>query len=183
MLVHGLPKVGKSYLGVKPAKPLLYMDVEMLGRRHRPWWACYTLKPVLALAEGQDRCRPICSSDDADRVISYLQQAGKHPFKWVTLDSIGAASHQTDFVVTGRVEIQDWNTILRKMEGDREHLRDLTQHGTKPLQSLLVICPTRYRSRGSARSWRPDQGRHRLLLRHQRLPVHHQQVGPQAQDA
>lgn len=154
MLVHGLPKVGKSYLGVSLPKPLLYMDVEMVGHLLPVPPAMVglwrdTLKPCPVLAEGQQIMRvPIRSSEDADRVISYLQ-TGKHPFKGVTLDSIGALQKRVinDFVGDRQVEIQDWNTILRKMEGYCEHLRDLTQHRTKPLQSLLVICPTRYREK------------------------------------
>jgi hypothetical protein len=155
MLVHGLPKVGKSYLGVSLPTPLLYMDVEMVGHllpvppAQVGLWKD-TSRPCPALEPGQTIMRvPIRNSGDADKVIEYLN-TGRHPFKGVTLDSLGALQKRVinDAVPDEKaVEIQDWGTILRKMERYCEHLRDLTQHRTKPLQSLLVICPTRYREK------------------------------------
>jgi hypothetical protein len=79
---------------------------------------------------------------------------GRHPWRSVCLDSLTELQKRIidALVGPGQMQLQDWGTLLRKMEAFVRALRDLTEASPKPVDVVLVTCMAQQRPDGS---WRP----------------------------
>lgn len=146
MLVHGLPKAGKSLLSASTPTPRLYLDVEMAARflpfRAIEW------DPRTPPPEPDDSWDTavvhVLSWQDADLAVKWLL-SGQHPFVSCSLDSISELQQRYLEHVAGRAQVQtqQWGGALREVAGMLRDLRDLTAHKTHPLQAVCVTCMTK----------------------------------------
>lgn len=79
--------------------------------------------------------------DVIKRVYQWLD-SGKHPFRSVTLDSISEIQQRAidSLVGTDQMKTQDWGNLLREVSAMVRRFRDLTNHPTNPLMSVLAIA-------------------------------------------
>lgn len=143
LLVHGDAKSGKSTLGASSPKPCLYLDIEggtrFLDIKGVKWDPMREAPPEPG--ESWDTAVvTVRTYDDAIKAYEWLQ-AGKHPFNSIVIDSISELQQRLVDKVTNRdqAKLQDWGDILRKFMGFLRDMRDLTEHPTKPVQSVLLI--------------------------------------------
>lgn len=143
LLVHGEAKSGKSTLGSSSPKPCLYIDIEG-GTRFLDIkavkWDPKTEAPPKADDSWDTAVVTVRDYDDAIKAYEWLK-AGKHDFQSVVIDSISELQQRLVDKVTNRdqAKLQDWGDILRKFMGFLRDMRDLTEHPTKPVQSVLLI--------------------------------------------
>ena len=147
LLVHGMPKSGKSTLAATAPGPRLFLDIEQ-GAKFldiQPIrWDPATQEPP-ELDGTWDTA--IVSVRDYETVLRSYQwlASGKHPFKSVIIDSISELQAKVLENVAGRqqVQTQQWGEILRHMAGMMRDLRDLTAHPTNPLECVVMTCMSR----------------------------------------
>lgn len=147
LLVHGMPKSGKSTLAASAPGPRLFLDIEQGAK-------FLDIKPVMwdpatetpPEADGTWDTA-IVSVRDYDAVLRSYQwlQSGQHPFKSVIIDSLSELQAKVLENVAGRqqVQTQQWGEILRHMAGMMRDLRDLTAHPTNPLECVVMTCMSR----------------------------------------
>ena len=144
ILVHGNAKSGKSTFGSTSPKPCLYLDIEG-GTRFLDIkaveWDPNKYSPPEPDGTWDTAVVKIRQYDDAIKAYEWLK-AGKHPFESVVIDSISELQQRLVDKVTNRdqAKLQDWGDILRKFMGLLRDMRDLTEHPTKPLQSVVLIA-------------------------------------------
>lgn len=143
LLVHGSAKSGKSTLGSTSPKPCLYLDIEG-GTRFLDIkavkWDPQREAPPEPSDDWDTAVVTIRDYDDAIKAYEWLK-AGKHSFQSVVIDSISELQQRLVDKVTNRdqAKLQDWGDILRKFMGFLRDMRDLTEHPTKPVQSVVLI--------------------------------------------
>ncbi|AKJ72599.1 hypothetical protein PP301_gp123 [Gordonia phage GMA2] len=144
VLVHGPAKAGKSTFGASSPKPMLLIDIEG-GSRFldiKPVrWDPTRHAPPEADGSWDTAIVTVRNYDDALKAYEWLK-AGKHPFESVVIDSISELQQRLVDQVTNRdqAKLQDWGDILRKFMGFLRDMRDLTEHPTKPVQSVVLIA-------------------------------------------
>jgi hypothetical protein len=71
--------------------------------------------------------------------------SGQHSFRSIVLDSISEMQRRLKANLVGEsaMKIQDWGTLLAKMDAIIRGFRDLTLHPTNPVQVVVFIAETR----------------------------------------
>ena len=158
-LVHGDSGVGKSWLGASTPGPRLVLDAEggshfakakgPDGEFRRPTaheWDPMLNPPPAGLDDDASVFVRVRTMADVTKALEWLQ-SGQHEFNSVVLDSL------TDIQLTARYYIRDgqkkeqdvtdmrsWGILLDTMIELCREFRNLTDHPTHPLWSVLVIC-------------------------------------------
>lgn len=147
ILVHGAARAGKTTFSATAPYPRLILDVEKGSRFlkvNKKRWDPMTEPPPQA--DGTwDTC--VVRVDDFDTAIKAYEwlKSGQHQFRSVTLDSISElqAKCQEQIVGRGKMQTQDWGTLLQRMAFFCRDLRDLTEHSTTPIEAVIIIAMSR----------------------------------------
>lgn len=155
IVVHAGSKVGKSTLCSTAPKPLLFLDGES-GSRFLPgrkiMWDPFKEQPPEC-----DGSWDICVVNL--RTYAHMQQvyqwlnSGQHCFRSVAIDSITEVQVRCreQLEAAGQMDIRKWGELLAHMEGLVRGFRDLTEHPTNPLESVIVTAMTEHKDD----KWRP----------------------------
>ncbi|CAB4197831.1 AAA domain containing protein [uncultured Caudovirales phage] len=147
MLVHGLSKVGKTWLGDTAPAPRLVFDAEggnnFTASRKVLWNPALSAPPE---ADGTwDTC--IIQVTDFQTVSSGYQwlASGLHPFKSVIIDSISEVQQRCVDSIAGteQMKMQNWGDLLRQMSDLVRKFRDLTMHPVNPMEAIVIIAMTK----------------------------------------
>lgn len=147
-LIHGRSKCGKSTLADSQPAPRLHLDAEggmgtrFLTSRKVVWDPMSTKPPV---PDGTwETCVVHVRDYNAVRMTYDWLNSGQHPFISVTLDSISEIQQRAvdSMVGTDQMKTQDWGNLLREVSSLVRKFRDLTNHPTNPLQSVLLVAMT-----------------------------------------
>jgi len=147
LLIHGQSKAGKSSMSATAPYPRLMLDVEG-GAKFLPIvtkvWNPVTEEPPALDGTWDTAVVVVRQYDDALRAYQWLQ-SGKHPFASVIVDSISELQAKALESIAGRnqVQMQDWGSLLRHINGFMRDLRDLTMHPTNPLQAVVLTAMAR----------------------------------------
>jgi hypothetical protein len=99
----------------------------------------------------------VVSVRDYDTIVRAFQwlQSGKHPFEAVVMDSASEIQQRLIEKITGRgqAQQQQWGDILRQFIGLMRDFRDLTEHPTKPLQSVALVAMSKQGGDGIYHPW------------------------------
>ena len=171
ILVHADTKVGKSTFAATSPKPMLLLDAEA-AYRFLPgakvfWDPLRDAPPVL----GQGRTSPQADAPVVEvdwqicvvivreytvmvRAFEWLN-SGQHPFRSLVVDSISEIQKRLKDSLRTLDEQMDqrkWGQVLDHMEWLVRGLRDLTEHPTRPMESVVITAMTAQRDGGK---WRP----------------------------
>lgn len=94
-----------------------------------------------ALKDDQTAVVQATDLDSIQRAFQWLV-TGMHPFKSVVVDSLTEAQKRAIDAIAGQeqLQIRDYGTLLRKMEGLVRAFRDLTMHAENPVQVVVFVC-------------------------------------------
>lgn len=151
ILVHGSAKTGKSTFAATSPKPACYIDVEG-GTRFLPIrgvvWDPKSPPPEMD-GSWDTAVVKVRSYDDAVSAYNWLQ-SGKHPFESVVIDSISELQQKLIEKVAGRnqMQTQNWGEVLRNFMGFMRDFRDLCEHPSKPLSSVVLVAMSRDKADG-----------------------------------
>lgn len=147
MLLHASSKIGKTTLAGTSPKPMLLLDAEG-GSKFLPY-AKTTWDPVTGPPPECDDTWEICvvhirQIETLAQVYQWLV-VGQHCFASLCLDSISEAQRRLkdNIVGTNQMKIQDWGTLLTRMDNLIRSFRDLTLHPTNPISVAVFISETR----------------------------------------
>ena len=147
ILVHGPSKSGKSTFAATSPSPRLIADIEG-GTRFlnvkSVVWDPHRHAPPEADGSWDTAVVTIRTYDDMLKTYQWLQ-SGKHPFSSLVVDSISELQQKLIEKVTNRAATkqQDWGEILRMFMGLMRDFRDLCEHPTKPLESVVLVAMTK----------------------------------------
>jgi hypothetical protein len=156
MLVHGEPKVGKTWLGQTTPSPRLVLDAEGGARSPKRMLADGTVQKQRVIlwnpstepppiADGTwDTCRvAVLDFNTVLKAYEWLN-AGSHPFKSVILDSLTEIQKRCKDSISGTdtPSERDWGLLLIRMEHLIRQIRDLTSHPTNPLEAVVILALT-----------------------------------------
>lgn len=158
-LIHADSKVGKSTLACTAPPPLVIFDAEgstkFLPLRMTQWNPTQGPPPVY---DGTwDACLVVVNRyEDLQLGYDWLN-AGQHTFRSVVLDSITEIQRKlkTNIRGYGKLEWDDWDELLRRMDVLIRNFRDLTQHQTNPMTMAVFVAETKMRD---GRYWPSMQG-------------------------
>lgn len=149
LVVHGESGVGKSWLGDTTPAPRLILDAEG-GSKFTPsrktMWDGLSAPP--AYDGSWETCVVVVRNFAQISTVFQWLNSGQHPFRSVTLDSLTEMQKRVldDVAGTEQPTTQDWGALLRRMEALVRQFRDLTMHATKPIEAIVLICPTSEKS-------------------------------------
>lgn len=158
LLIHAASKVGKSTLSSTVPLPAVVLDAEGSWRfvpLRKKYWDPFT-QPVPQWDGTWDVCVVHVRQWEAiDLVYSYLTQF-PHQFVSVVMDSITEIQRRcrnniTQAAGSDQMKIQQWGTLLSRMDKVIRDYRDLTLITTLPIRCVVFIAETRERSG----KWRP----------------------------
>lgn len=147
ILVHAASKVGKSTLAGTAPPPLVIFDAEGSTK----------FLPLRKIAWDPTREEPpqwdgtwdaavvnVHDYDMLDQGYRWLL-SGKHQFKSVVLDSISEMQRKLKNKLVGinRMQRDNWDDLLRSMDGLLRGFRDLNQHPHNPIQVAVFVAETR----------------------------------------
>jgi hypothetical protein len=144
LVLHGESGSGKSWLADTSPGPRLIIDVEggvrFTPSRKVPW------DPREAPPELGPEDSAVVTATDLEtmqRAYQWLAQ-GQHPFRSVVIDSLTEAQKRAvdAMVGTAQLKIQDYGTLLRKMEGLVRAFRDLTMSPVRPVEVVVFVTGT-----------------------------------------
>ncbi len=144
MVVHGESGAGKSYLADTAPGPRLIIDVEggvrFTPSSKMPW---DPKGPIPAVNENDSVVVQARDIETIQLAYSWLAH-GEHPFKSVIIDSLTEAQKRSidSMVGTEQMRIQDYGTLLRKMEGLVRAFRDLTMT-ENGVEVVIFVCGSR----------------------------------------
>lgn len=147
-LIHGRSKCGKSTLADTQPTPRLHLDAEggmgtrFLASRRRVWDPVKSAPPEV---DGTwDTCVVHVRDYESVKMSYDWLNSGQHPFRSVTLDSISEVQQRAvdSMVGTDQMKTQQWGELLREVSALVRKFRDLANHPTKPLESVLLIAMT-----------------------------------------
>jgi hypothetical protein len=169
ILIHSDTKVGKSTFGNTAPAPRLLLDAEMAYRfldGEKVFWDPNTEAPP-QLGRGRRRPQLDAPVEEVDwvtcvvvlRDYSTFERAyqwlnsGQHHFISVIIDSISELQTKCkdEIAPDGAMKIQMWGDLLTAMERRCRAFRDLTEHPTHPLESVIITAMTQMREG----KWRP----------------------------
>lgn len=158
MLIHTWSKIGKSTLGASAPYPICVVDAEggtkflanspwltaRLGRRLNlvPW---DPTQPPPEMTEGVDGAVVTISTWEQIAQVNGWLQSHRHPFRSVTVDSITEVQRRLKKNLKGEeaMQIQDWGTLLTKMDTFIREVRDLSNNQYSPVEVVVFIAETR----------------------------------------
>lgn len=147
LLVHGLSKTGKTWLGDTAPAPRCVLDAEGGNRftasRKVYWDPTQSAPPA---ADGTwDTCVVLVRDFQTIQQAYQWFAAGQHPFRSVIVDSISEVQQRCvdSLVGTDPMKMQNWGDLLRQMSDLVRKLRDLTIHPSNPLEAIVIIAMTR----------------------------------------
>jgi hypothetical protein len=148
LMVHGEPKIGKSWLGESCPGPVLVIDGEgstdFLRRKTRIEWDPIGPPPAHLTADTVVIVRAMNWST-VELATSWLV-SGKHKFKSLAVDTLTNIQKKCKKTIAGTFDDQrQWGQLLEKMEMTCSQWADLTDHPTNPLWAVVVICQTEFR--------------------------------------
>lgn len=146
-LIHGPSKVGKSTLATTAPYPRLYLDVEASSRFlaiNAKVWDPYAEAPPIPDGTWDTAVVYVRDFDTMVKVYEWLQ-LGEHQFKSLIIDSISELQVRLKEKISGRgkMQIQQWDDMLRVLSGLLRDLRDLTMHPSNPFEAIVLIALTR----------------------------------------
>lgn len=156
-LIHGTSKCGKSTLADTQPRPHLHFDAEGgMGTRFTPsrkklWDPTRQEPPVY---DGSwDTCVVHVRDYQTVKFGYDWLNSGLHPFVSVTLDSVSEIQQRGVDSMVGKdvMKIQDWGELLREVSALVRSFRDLANHPTRPIQSVMLITMTTNKDN----KWRP----------------------------
>jgi hypothetical protein len=146
ILIHGASKSGKSWLADTSPQPRLVLDAEGgNGTRWTPskkvFWDPTREAPPTADGSWETCIVNVRDYASVQRAYEWLN-SGQHPFRSVTIDSVSETQQRgVDALVgTDIMKTQDWGTLLRQMSKLVRDFRDLINHPTNPLSTVMFIC-------------------------------------------
>lgn len=149
ILVHGASKSGKSWLADTSVPPRLVLDAEGgNGTRWTPskkaFWDPTREAPPQADGSWETCIVNVRDYISVQRAYEWLN-SGQHPFRSVTIDSVSETQQRGVDALVGTeiMKTQDWGTLLRQMSKLIRDFRDLINHPTNPLSTVLFIAMTR----------------------------------------
>jgi hypothetical protein len=155
LLIHGESKTGKTTLAASAPAPRLILDAELKGQYlpgRKVTWNARTSPPP-EVGDWETCIVPVREYADFVSAIEWLQ-SGKHCFRSVALDSISELQKRCQDQLNpslDQLRTQDWGTLLRHMEARVRQLRDLTEHPTTPVETVVITAMTVMRDE----KWRP----------------------------
>lgn len=153
VITYGPSKSGKSYLGDTTPAPRLVLDAEM-GSRFTPStkvaWDPKREAPPVPDGTWDTAIVPVHDYQSVLKAYEWLN-SGKHPFRSVVIDSISEVQQRLadSLVGTNPMQLQDWGTMLRQASALIRQFRDLTTHGIKPIETVLIIAMMKVRQDGT----------------------------------
>jgi hypothetical protein len=155
ILIHAAAKVGKSTLSSTSPTPNLVLDAEGSWKFipvRKIYWDPMT-EPIPRHDGTWDACIvTVTQWAQIEMVYRHLTQA-EHDFVSVTIDSITEIQRRLKANLKGTeaMQIQDWGTLLTKMDSTIRQFRDLTLIQQIPVRCVTMIAETR-EEKGK---WRP----------------------------
>jgi hypothetical protein len=152
ILIHGNSKVGKTSLASTSPAPILVLDAEggwkFLALRRVDWDPMQSAPP--AYDGTWDVCHVTVRDWNTVGQVSAWLQSGRHQFRSLVIDSITELQRRLkeNLVGTEQMKMQDWGSLLMKMDAVIRGMRDLTTHPTNPLQVVVFIAETRDSGKG-----------------------------------
>lgn len=146
IMIHGDSGTGKSYLVDTAPAPRLILDIEG-GHQYTPskkvYWDLSSGNPP---PKTTDSCVATVKDFKVLNTAFQWLQSGNHPFKSVAVDSLTELQKRAmdELVGTEAMKMNDWGTILRRLEGLVRAFRDLTMANGKPgLQCVAFVTGTK----------------------------------------
>lgn len=145
-LVHGESKVGKSWFGASGPAPRLILDSEGRGKYTpsqigKVYWDPRTGPPPRYDGTWDTCIAPVAEFDLMSLAYRWLRQ-GEHDFVTVDVDSLMEVQKRCIDAEVGTdiIKIQDWGSLLRKLESLVRSFRDLTlvNNNTVSVVSFIV---------------------------------------------
>lgn len=161
LLVHGLSKAGKSTLASTAPKPLLYLDVEG-GSRFLPFkkimWNPLTEAPPVCDGTWDTAVVTVRSLKEVQTAYQWLN-SGQHCFVSVAIDSVSELQQRLIDEVSNREQMQqqNWGEVLRQFTGLVRDFHALTQHPTRPLQSVIFVAMSKEGTDGKLKPFAQGQ--------------------------
>lgn len=155
VLVYGDTKMGKTTLAASSPSPRLILDAE-LKAQYLPGKKVQWKPKEGPPPEPGDWETCVVSVREYSDFVSAIEwlQSGKHCFRSVALDSISELQKRCQDQLNPTLDplrTQDWGTLLRHMEARVRQLRDLTEHPTSPVESVVITAMAVMRDG----KWRP----------------------------
>jgi len=155
LLVHGLPKAGKSTFADSGPVPRLVLDVEGSS-----YWT-----PSRKIYWDPLREPPPVPDGSWDTAIVLVREArtvsatyrvlnsGQHPFNSCSMDSVTEVQQRVidDLAGNGKIERDHWNALLRQVSSMVRQYRDLITHPVKPMWTMTFVAGTHLKEG----RWRP----------------------------
>jgi hypothetical protein len=153
-LIHGPSKAGKSFLGDSAPAPRLFLDAEgntrFLRSKKIKW------DPTQAKPPEYDGSWETCIVRIRDfATLSYAYQwlaSGQHPFRSIIIDSISETQQRCIDAIAGTdpMKMQDWGELLRKMSAEVRKYRDLLDHPTNPVDTVIFTAMSKQAQDGKS---------------------------------
>lgn len=152
VLVHAGAKIGKTTFSCSGPPPILAIDAEgstkFIPLRKIHWNPHQSPPPRW---DGTwDMCVvQVAQWNTLELTYQYLTQA-PHDFRTITLDSITEAQRKLKSNLRGteQMQMQDWGSLLVKMDMLIRNFRDLTLMPGSPVQCVVFVAETRENSKG-----------------------------------
>jgi hypothetical protein len=148
LMVHALPKIGKSWLAESCPGPVLTIDGEgstdFLHRKRKILWDP-TQPPPTDVDENTNVIVRARGWDDVTLATQWLV-SGQHPFRSFAADTLTNLQKKAKLTIAGTFDdTRQWGQLLDKMELVCKQWADLCDHPTNPLFAVVVICQTEIR--------------------------------------
>lgn len=154
VLVYGESKAGKSLLAISGMAPRLLLDCESAAQ----------FLPINAIVWDPTGPPPVHDGtwDTAVVQVTKFEQAAKaidwlhrqpHPFKSISVDSISELQYKFVEAKGAKMDWDGWGEILRLLRSFCNRLRDMTQHPTYPVNSVVVTSMAKQGAKDGI--WRP----------------------------
>jgi hypothetical protein len=164
LVVHGTPKIGKSWLGESCPGPVLIIDGEgstdFLHRKHKTYWNPAGPPPTTredGTPLGDDDLVIVKTVDwGTVNLVNQWVLAGAHPFRSLVLDTLTEIQKKAKFSIASSFDDhRQWGQLLEKMEMVCKQWRDLLD--TQPqLFCVLILSQTDAKGKGDNIVQRPD---------------------------
>ena len=151
LLVHGTPKIGKSWLGESCPGPVLVLDGEgstdYLKRKNRIQWNPQDPPPANLGPDDLVVVRAL--TWHTVMLVTQWLQSGKHEFNSFVIDTLTELQKQCKATIAsgGFDDTRQWGQLLEKMELTARQWATLVDHPTKPLYAVVCITQTEERDK------------------------------------
>lgn len=147
ILIHADSKVGKSTLAGSAPPPLVIFDAEGSTKflpLRKVLWDPLRAEPPTWDGTWDAAIVNVHSYDVLDQGYRWLM-TGRHNFRSLVLDSISEMQRKlkTKLVGVNRMARDNWDDLLRNMDGLLRGFRDLNQHPHNPIQVAAFVAETR----------------------------------------